>query len=362
MMDTPAPRGLSSAGPALEPTLDPLASAATRAGAEALGARLSELRDWLADDLDALEVALLGLHAERGAALDLAERSAAWLLNRPGKRIRPLCVLLAARLGGRGLDRTVRDLALAVELVHAATLLHDDVIDEGTDRRGAPASRVLYGNSASILGGDHLLTLALRRVAQTAPHGVLIALLDVIAEMVRAEALQLERRGRFEPSRTAYLEVIHGKTAALFRWGLWAGGTVAELPAPALAALAEAGVALGMAFQLVDDAIDLESDGAASGKTPFADLREGKLTWPLVVAVERDAGLADEIRGRISEGGSGIDETLVARVRRTGGVEATRAYAAEQAEIAAGHIARLPDGEARRALQTVVLTALRRSK
>jgi octaprenyl-diphosphate synthase len=199
-------------------------------------------------------------------------------------------------------------------------------------------------------------------VAVTAPHGVLVALLDVIAEMVRAEALQLERRGRFEPSRSAYLEVIHGKTAALFRWGLWAGGTVAELPPPALAALADAGVALGMAFQLVDDAIDLESDGSTSGKTPFADLREGKLTWPLVVAVERDPGLTDEIRGRIAEGGSGIDEALVARVRRTGGVEATRAYAAEQAEIAAAHIARLPDGEARRALNTVVLTALRRSK
>jgi octaprenyl-diphosphate synthase len=306
---------------------------------------------------------LLGLHAERAeTALDLAERSAVWLLNRPGKRIRPLCVLLAARLGGRGLDRTVRDLALAAELVHAATLLHDDVIDEGTDRRGAPASRVLYGNSASILGGDHLLTLALRRVAQTRP-----------ARRADRPARRHRRDGPRRGAATRTPGAVRAEPRGLpgghprqdgraLPLGLWAGGSVAELPAPALAALSDAGVALGMAFQLVDDAIDLESDGTASGKTPFADLREGKLTWPLVVAVERDAGLADEIRGRISEGGSGIDEALVARVRRTGGVEATRAYAAEQAEIAAGHMARLPDGEARRALQTVVLTALRRSK
>lgn len=370
MMDSHLPSNptTSSTHGANDPSdpLEPLSTAAGRNGATGLAERLAELRTWLADDLEALEQAVAGVHAGPDGAprtdLDLAERSAAWLLGRPGKRIRPLCVMLAARLGGRGLDRTVRDLAVAAELVHAATLLHDDVIDEGDDRRGAPAARVLYGNSASILGGDHLLTLALRRVAGTAPHTVLVALLDVIAEMVRAEAVQLERRGRFEPSREAYLSVIEGKTAALFRWGFWAGGMVAELPEPALRALSGAGVALGMAFQLVDDAIDLENDGLDSGKTPFADLREGKLTWPLVVAVERDPGLAEEIRGRIAEGGAGIDAGLVARVRRTGGIEATRAFAAEQAQLAAAHLEVLPAGQARRALQTVVDTALRRSK
>ena len=347
-----------------EPVLEPLTSAAQRQGAHDVATRLATLRDWLADDLASLEAAIQGLHevAPGGPPLDLAERSAAWLLERPGKRIRPLCVLLAARLGGRGFDRTVRDLAMAVELVHAATLLHDDVIDEGTERRGASTARVVYGNSASILGGDHLLTVALRRVASSAPHGVLTQLIEVIAEMVRAEAVQLERRGRFEPSRQTYLDVISGKTAALFRWGLWAGGVVAELSEVELAALSAAGVALGMAFQLVDDAIDLESDGAESGKTPFADLREGKLTWPLVVAVEREPGLVDEIRARIAEGGAGIDGALVERIRRTGGVEATRLFAADQAELADLELRKLPDGPARTALLTVVETALRRSK
>lgn len=350
-----------------EPVLDSLNTAARRHGADDVASRLSSLRDWLADDLAALEAAISGqggvFDTSPGSPpLDLAERSAAWLLALPGKRIRPLCVLLAARLGGRGLDRTVRDLAVAVELVHAATLLHDDVIDEGTERRGAATARMVYGNSASILGGDHLLTVALRRVAGSAPHAVLVSLIDVIGEMVRAEAVQLERRGRFEPNRETYLEVIDGKTAALFRWGLWAGGMAAELPEPALSALEAAGVALGLAFQLVDDAIDLESLDGESGKTPLADLREGKLTWPLVVAVERDPGLAEEIQRRISEGGDGIDAALVERIRRTGGVEATRAFAAEQAARAGDELLKLPEGPARAALLTVVETALRRTK
>lgn len=345
----------------LDPVLEPLARASSRHDAPDLAVRLRDLQSWLGDDLATLEAEVLGVCPPGGPPLDLAQRSASWLLARPGKRIRPLCVLLAARLGGRPFDRTVRDLALAAELVHAATLLHDDVIDEGRDRRGAPAARVLYGNSASILGGDHLLTVALRRVAERAPHAVMMGLLDVIAEMVRAEAVQLERRGRFEPSREAYLEVIHGKTAALFRWGLWAGGIAGGLEGPALDALSAAGLALGMAFQLVDDAIDLEADAATSGKTPFADLREGKLTWPLVVAVERDPGVLDAVRECMNNGAEGADPALLARIRRTGGLRATREFAAEQAALAGHHLAALPAGEARDALHTVVETALRRS-
>jgi octaprenyl-diphosphate synthase len=357
--------GRSKRGDEVMAVLENLSTVTARHGVDDLTVRLVELRDWLADDLAALETEVVETVTSdtRG---DLADRAAAWLLVRPGKRIRPLCVMLAARIGGRAFDRTVKDFAVAAELVHAATLLHDDVIDDGAERRGAPTARVLFGNSASILGGDHLLTEALRRVARTGAHGALVQLLDVISEMVHAEAMQLERRGRFVADRDAYLRVIHGKTAALFRWGLVAGGAAAGLEPPQLEALGRAGVALGLAFQLVDDAIDLEVDASVSGKTPLADLREGKLTWPLVVASERDPALSAVIAARITEGGNGtqdaLEPVLVQRIRATGAIEATRDFAAEQAGVARSALLTLPEGSARSALLTVVETALERTK
>ncbi|HET6343308.1 MAG TPA: polyprenyl synthetase family protein, partial [Myxococcota bacterium] len=274
-----------------EAVLTPLATVSSREGIEPLAARLLDLRAWLGDDLASLEDALQRLEeTSPGGGLpgQRVRRAAQHLLGLPGKRIRPLCVLLAARLGGRVMDAGLRDLAVACELVHAATLLHDDVIDDSRERRGAPAARVLFGNSASILAGDHLLVEALRLVQGTG-HGALLSdLLDVIARMVAAEALQLERRGSFQPDRGIYLEVIRGKTAALFGWGLRAGGTVAGLSADALAALEQVGLSLGMAFQLVDDVLDLEGDPQVTGKEALVDVREGKLTWPVILASERD--------------------------------------------------------------------------
>ena len=345
-----------------EPVLDPLHAVCVRHNLDDVAARLNEMQSFLGDDLALLEAAITGLHQSGPNALDLAEQAAAYLLSRPGKRIRPLCVMLAARLGGRGFDRCVRDIAVAAELVHAATLLHDDVIDEGMDRRGAPAARMSYGNAASVLAGDHLLITALRRVMDCGLPGVLSGLLDVIAEMVAAEALQLDRRGRFEPDRAAYLRVIEGKTAALFRWGLVSGGVVGELSTEHKDALACAGTALGLAFQLVDDAIDLEEDAAHTGKTALSDLREGKLTWPLVIAVERDPGLQSVIRDCIDQGESVIGGALLARIRATGAIAETRAFAAEQARVAEAALATLNPGPAQRALQTVVQTALNRSR
>src|SRR5205809_618360 len=211
-------------------TLGALRSASAQAGLEHLAGRLDELREWLGADLAAIEV---GLGELCGRDRDLAERAAAHLLGRRGKRIRPVCVLLGGllagadvpSLGGSGAapDVRARDLAVACELVHAATLLHDDVIDEGDERRGAPAARVVFGNSASVLAGDYLLIEALERVQAAGSAESLAELLATIAQMVAAEALQLERRGTLDPSRELYLRIVDGKTASLFRWALCAG-------------------------------------------------------------------------------------------------------------------------------------------
>ncbi|HSI05912.1 MAG TPA: polyprenyl synthetase family protein, partial [Myxococcota bacterium] len=184
-----------------EPVLDPLANVARANGVDALAERLEELKALLADDLMQIELAIQGIDAEvrepmadrRVPTADglLARRAARQLLDRPGKRIRPLCVLLAARMGGRSLDGVVRNLAVACEIVHAATLLHDDVLDQGDERRGAATARLIYGNSASILGGDHLLVEALKLVDGANEPTLLRSLLQVISEMVHAEAIQL---------------------------------------------------------------------------------------------------------------------------------------------------------------------------
>src|SRR5262249_22155884 len=148
----------------------------------------------------------------------------------------PLCVALAAR-AGNGFGAAARQLAVAVELVHTATLLHDDVVDVGDTRRGAPAARVVYGNAASIFAGDWLLVEALRRVRAAAVPDALDRLLDIIEEMIMAESTQLDRRGVMVADRAAYFRVVEGKTASLFRWALWAGGRAGGLDERACRAL-----------------------------------------------------------------------------------------------------------------------------
>ncbi len=336
--------------------LAPLARVSGRNGLDPLAERLTDLRSWLATDLAGVDQAL----ATDGDSGDLAARAASYLLARPGKRIRPLCVVIAARLGGRPADPTVRNLAAACELVHAATLLHDDVIDQGDERRGVPAARVVYGNSASILAGDHLLVEALRRVRRTGITGLLDGMLDVIAGMVQAEARQLEQRGRFEPIRQAYEAVVQGKTAALFRWGLRAGGTAAGLGEDALSALDDVGLHFGMAFQLVDDVLDLDGDPAETGKSTLTDLREGKLTWPLILASERDDALLADLKAGIESGEP--PRGMVERICATGALAATRSKAADHAGAARLRLEALPPSQARRALAAVVEATAARTR
>lgn len=354
---------VGAANSTTDAVLEPLADVSRRHGLDPLAARLLQLKMWLHDDLADLEAAITGCESENP---DLSQRAAMHLLRLPGKRIRPLCVMLAARIGDRELDSVVCDLAVSCELIHAATLLHDDVIDDGTERRGEPAARIIFGNSASILGGDHLLIEALRRVERAGEPELLRGLLDVIGKMIEAEAIQLERRGRFDARREIYLRVIEGKTAALFQWGLEAGGTAAGLDALSIAALGSVGFEFGMAFQLVDDVLDLEGDPRDTGKNAFADLKEGKLTWPLIVGTERDETVAERLRAVVADPEL-IDDVdfaadIVLRLQELGCLEATREVAREHGERALAELSRLADGPARRAISAVIEAALRRSK
>lgn len=347
--------------PKRDAVLTPLSDVSREHGLFDVANRLDRIRSWLEADLDDLEDALEGT---RQNTSDLGRLAAQHLLEQPGKRIRPLCVFLAARLGQPVAPQVVRDLAVAAELAHAATLLHDDVIDQGAERRGAPTARVVFGNSASVLGGDHLLIEALRRVNRCDEPRLMTRIIEVIGAMVGAEALQLEYRGRFVPEEEVYQRVVLGKTSVLFAWALVAGGMAAGLLPDELDALERCGDRLGLAFQLVDDLLDLAGDPTVTGKDCLLDLREGKLTWPLLVACDRDPSLLPDLQAVAADwnaAGLSLPE-LRARIVATGCIEVTRVRAMSAAAEAKEILSALPRSAARDALETVIDAAVERAR
>jgi octaprenyl-diphosphate synthase len=253
-----------------------------RAG-ERIARRLADVHAILAEDMAFVDGELARATKEgRSPATD----SASHLLSAGGKRVRPLTVLLSAACFG-DIQPAARELAVVAELVHLATLLHDDVIDDGQERRGTPTSRRLWGNAVSVLAGDLLLTHALERTSATAQPEVLSDLFATLRALVDGEVVQLRGRTALEVSEAAYFQIVRDKTASLFAWAARAGARAAAAPREAVTALGEFGAHLGVAFQLVDDVLDYAGSPKETGKAVHADLREGKLTLPLIRAVAR---------------------------------------------------------------------------
>lgn len=344
---------------ARDPVLSRLATISIDRGIGELGRRLLELDAFVRDNIHDVERALDEVPRNER----VINAAAHHLLDLRGKYLRPMCVVLASRLG-TGFSPAARQLALAVELVHTATLLHDDVIDEATTRRGRPSARITYGNAASIFAGDWLLIGALQRVRSAEIPGLLDRMLTIIEEMILAESHQLERRGRIDGSVEDYLRIIEGKTAALFRWAMFAGARAGGLSTEAEGALERFGLHLGVAFQAIDDALDYSGDVATIGKDPGADLREGKLTYPLIVALEREPRLADQLAQLVaadSEAPHGAVMAAVEVVRKSGALEATRSFARDHVERALEALSCLPAGPARDQLFTVAVASLGRT-
>lgn len=388
--------------------LGALSRASAGQGFHSLAQRLVEMRQWMAQDLIQLETHLqhvkesshepvvvdapkppdlshksytdANAHQENPFQHIARPQSVAWacaeyLLARPGKRVRPLCVMLAARMGGRSFDNDVQSIALACELVHAATLLHDDVIDLGDERRGASTARMIYSNAASVLGGDHLLLDALKRVRKIRHDDIYDELLDVIDLMVDGEALQLERRGKLIADRHAYMQVAEGKTASLFQWALRSGARLAGLTEQQVDDLGRVGVHIGVAFQLVDDILDIEGDAHAMGKLPLIDLKEGKLTWPLIIASEQNPAvipamqdLMDILSKNEDSDQPGQDITietniqaLISMIKDTEALSQTRTLAQVRVSQAKNILANMPSGPSTQALLTVLDSIIARS-
>jgi len=310
---------------------------------------------------------LAELERQLGAATHDAERTlqaaARHLVSAGGKRIRPLVTLLSCGACGGDMSAAA-PFGVAAELTHSATLLHDDVIDDGPVRRGQPASRVIWGNSVSVLAGDWLLTRALEITAGHPAHrDALGPLLATMRRLVEGEVLQLSLRGGFGATERDYFDVVKGKTASLFGWaaaaGAWAAGVRGEVPE----ALAAFGEGVGTAFQLVDDALDYAADPALLGKRLGADLVEGKATLPLIRAARSDARLRERLQ-RLVEGteeAEAVAPDVILAVKRDGGVEAARAIAREQTRAAMAALERVPDGPHRKALAEAAWTLTERA-
>jgi octaprenyl-diphosphate synthase len=318
-----------------------LQDAAERAGGRVVD-RLVEVRALLGADMAAVDAELRRLVAQGVAP---ATDSAGHLLEAGGKRVRPLTVLLAAACFGPP-PPSARDLAVVAELVHLATLLHDDVIDDGQERRGRPTPRRIWGNAVSVLAGDLLLTHALERTASAAPGPVLADLFGTLRQLVDGEVIQLRGRMALDVREETYFRIVRDKTASLFAWAARAGATAAACPAEAAVALGDYGTHLGVAFQLVDDVLDYAGDPQATGKALLGDLAEGKLTLPLIRTLAGEPALTPELEA-VRAGDAEAAARLADAVRASGACDAVRLLAREETSRALVALDGLPASPAR---------------
>lgn len=339
--------------------------------ADDVAKKLDDIRLFLADDLADVERSLLATGVDGHERQPLALRdtplrqSASHLLSLSGKRLRPLCVALAARIGGSFTD-AARAVAVAVELVHNATLLHDDVVDVSDKRRGSPTARVLYGNAASIFAGDWLLVEALMKLERIGRPDLMGKLLEVLREMLDGEALQLHFRGNLTVTADDYFDIVRGKTASLFRFALYAGARAGDVNERDAKALGVFGEAMGTAFQLTDDLLDLTGQERELGKNLYADLHEGKFTYPLLLAMQRDPRVHEALAAMIAAEGSPealkSSETIVSHaLTQTGALEDAKARANQLSTEALSALATVPAGAARDALEHVAVALVHRN-
>ena len=253
----------------------------------------------------------------------------AHLVEAGGKRLRPMLTLAAARMCGYGGPYHVH-LAATVEFIHTATLLHDDVVDESAQRRGRPTANLLWDNKSSVLVGDYLFARSFQLMVETGSLRVLDILANASATIAEGEVLQLTAARDLATDEHIYLQVVRGKTAALFSAATEAGGVIAGAPEAQVTALRTYGDALGIAFQIVDDLLDYGGSSAAIGKNVGDDFRERKLTLPVIKAVAKaDAGERAFWTRTIEKGDQrdGDLEEAMRLLARHGAMEATRTEA-----------------------------------
>ncbi len=331
----------------------PLGEAASEAG-------IGKLWSLVRADMDRVNQAIL---ARTGSDVAMIPEVANHLIESGGKRLRPMMTLAAAGLCGYVGDGHVK-LAASVEFMHTATLLHDDVVDQSDMRRGKLAARMLWGNEASVLVGDFLLGQAFRMMVEVGSLPCLSVLADAAAVIAEGEVMQISAAKDTTTTEDDYVAVIRAKTAALFAAACEVGPILAGRPKAEMAACRAYGTNLGIAFQLIDDALDYGGSSSALGKNVGDDFREGKITLPVVLSFRR--GLPDERafwtrtleKGEIADGDL---EIAIATMRRHRAIEDTIDRARHYGAMARDALELFPASDYKAALLDVVDFCIRRA-
>jgi octaprenyl-diphosphate synthase len=319
---------------------------------------LSEIRAPVAEDMQAVDQLIL---RRLESDVVLINQIGHYIVGSGGKRLRPLAVLLSARACGYQGSRHT-DLAAVVEFIHTATLLHDDVVDGSELRRSRETANAVWGNEASVLVGDFLYSRSFEMMVDVENMRVMDILSHATNRIAEGEVLQLLNCNDPDTTEERYMEVIQRKTATLFEAGTRLGAVLAESPQEIEQAVADYGLQLGIAFQLVDDALDYRADGEELGKNLGDDLAEGKPTLPVIRAMA--AGTPDErrlLRDAIESGGREHNDAVARAIESTEAIDYTIGLARRYAQSAKTSAAALPESAQRTALEKMADFAVSRT-
>jgi octaprenyl-diphosphate synthase len=319
---------------------------------------LSAIRAPVSADLQAVDKLIL---KRLQSDVVLINQIGHYIVGSGGKRLRPLLVLLAAKACGYSGYRHL-DMAAIVEFIHTATLLHDDVVDGSELRRNRDTANAVWGNEASVLVGDFLYSRAFEMMVDVGLMRVMDVLSSATNRIAEGEVLQLMNTHDPDTDESRYMEVIKRKTATLFEAGTRLGAVLSEVPPALEEQIASFGMHLGVAFQLVDDALDYESDSATIGKHIGDDLEEGKPTLPVIRAMQvgTDAQRA-MLRKAIEDGGRERIDDVVKAIVATDALTYTVELARAEATSARAALEGLPDSDAKRALEATADFAVART-
>lgn len=320
--------------------------------------KLEQLNNLIGSDMKAVDAVIRArLHSD----VALVQQVAEYIVNAGGKRLRPSLVLLSAgALGYRGTAH--HELAAIVELIHTSTLLHDDVVDESDLRRGRETANALFGNAASVLVGDFLYSRTFQMMVDVGDMRVMRVLSGATNVIAEGEVLQLMNCHDADVDEARYLQVIRYKTAKLFEAAAQIGAIIGGASLEVEQRMAEYGMHLGTAFQLIDDVLDYSGAEVETGKHLGDDLAEGKPTLPLIYVMQHgSAEQAACVRQAIENGGRDDFQAVLAAIRETGALEHAKKQAKAEADLAANAIFALPASTYKDSLLELPLFAVARS-